>query len=332
MLVIKLPWISFGINEICIDLSWKCHELDTQEWLHWDSWIVKDRVIHFHSVIMWRSLRKSLTPKSAHIFGCYFLTVPFYRHNFAVPVGPSLPFPSPHVFAGFLILYVASIIQANEIINNFGQQVSLFPLLLPGDWWSCLYLRKHFLLVHIGGFRSLGPKAFNQLSFEPLFIALTVIQKRVLNEIIHIAPGGFGCNTLYLCVPKKFLSVQLGSEIPRQLIASFSSPFLQLSPLSMWRFKSSSCHLVPPLIHCLLCIPKISMTVFSPHNVRSPFFCASFSCFVSQNTAFHAFPRKVTRRTQAVWKLETNFFFSKWTFVLFCSLWRCVLFMAFPGL
>lgn len=121
-------------------------------------------------------------------------------------------------------------------------------------------------------FRSLGPRAFKQLSFKPLFIALAVIQKRVLNEIIHIAPGGFGCNTLYLCVPKEFLSVQLGSEIPRQLIASFSSPFLQLSPLSMRRFKSSSRHLVPPLIHCLLCIPKISMTVFSAHNVRSPFF------------------------------------------------------------
>lgn len=36
-------------------------------------------------------------------------------------------------FPGFLILCVASIIQANEIINNFGQQVSLFPLRHPGD-------------------------------------------------------------------------------------------------------------------------------------------------------------------------------------------------------
>lgn len=67
-------------------------------------------------------------------------------------------FPSPHVFAGFLILCVASIIQANEIINNFGQQVSLFPLRHSGDWWSCLCLRKHFLLVHVGGSAHLAPK------------------------------------------------------------------------------------------------------------------------------------------------------------------------------
>lgn len=45
-----------------------------------------------------------------------------------------------------------------------------------------------------------------------------------LPQAVHHPPS-------YLCVPKSFLSMQLESEIPCQLIASFSCPFLVLPPL-----------------------------------------------------------------------------------------------------
>lgn len=148
------------------------------------------------------------------------------------------------------------------------------------------------------------PKVLIQSPFKPAFkLFFLLFSKACANSgegIIHKAtwtnlgvtlPQAVGQPPSYLWIPKNFLSMQLESEIPRQVIASFSCCFLLL-PLSFYVvLKSFSNHLVPPLIQCFLCFSKflhacLCHTVLQVEFILCAFF-PSFFYFAFKNPVLH---------------------------------------------
>lgn len=168
-----------------------------------------------------------------------------------------------------------------------GQPVSLFPLpfILMTEGCACVCNQLDFFVVHFPC--TLYPST-HPLIFQTCFKVFLLFSKACANSgagIIHMAtrmhlgvtlPQAVHHPPWYLCIRKCFLSMQLESEIPCQLIASFSCPFFFVcrAPISaqFTMFLSKSIVFFPFSIFYLFSV-HIFFSFFHSHMF---FFCNSW--------------------------------------------------------